>query len=102
MTEQAYLLIIQGMGVLLMLCISVTAFFLTREFKSKDRFVSALEEVRNAVAALNVTLESMKLWSVEKFVLRTDHAAALETLKADIEMWADKFTKEFENLEKRP
>lgn len=60
------------------------AFFLSREFRQKDRFSVAVEELNKAVNGLRQAIDEIKLWSVDRFVSHETHEKAIGELKQSI------------------
>jgi hypothetical protein len=95
-------------GVLL----TAVGYLLSREFARKDalgddlkvitaRFGASVDELGKAVAALALSVEELRGWSIAQFIPRPEHREDLEALKREIEAHASRFEKELEKCEAR-
>jgi len=76
-------------------------YLLVRELTRKDQLAVAVQELNKAVAALTVTVESIRTWSTEKFVDWDEYREDRQALKESIREWAERFEKDMENCAKR-
>lgn len=97
---------------LLALLASAVAYFLIREFNRKDgiekdlkglaeKVTVSIEELNKGVGALTLAIEEIRLWSTERFVPWPAHREAIEGVKEDIRIHAERFERELERCEAR-
>lgn len=100
------------LGGVVAILVPAVAYFLVREFARKDGIESevktlaakvtlSIEELNKCVAALTLAIEETRVWSHERFVTRTEHRDAIESVKDDIARHAERFERELERCEAR-
>lgn len=76
-------------------------YLFVRELTRKGQLAEAIRELNRAVAALTVTVESIRTWSTGKFVDRDEYREDRQALRGSIEKCAERFEKDVENCAKR-
>ena len=106
LAEDARLWALTGVIAILIPAIS---YFLVREFNRKDkigdevrelasRVTVSIEALNKAVSSLTLAVEEIRMWSHDRFITRSEHRDAVESLKMDIATNAARFERELDKI----